>query len=48
MIHRGRKAHLVSYDVESKKYAVDSYKGQTDFIGTIALRKDQPGVSFLP
>ena len=33
------------YDPESKKYGVDSYKGESTYLSTIALRKDQPGVS---
>lgn len=33
------------FDPETKKYSVDSYP-ETQYIGTIALRKDQPGVSY--
>lgn len=43
-VHR---ADEYRYDPESKKYAVDLYKGQTKYLSAIALRKDQSGVSYL-
>lgn len=35
------------YEPETKKYAVDSYPDEK-FVTNIALRQDEPGVSYLP
>ncbi|KAI9636726.1 uncharacterized protein MKK02DRAFT_45431 [Dioszegia hungarica] len=37
------EAEIHTYDPESKKYGVDSYKSQTKYLSAIALRKDEPG-----
>jgi sugar lactone lactonase YvrE len=37
-----------SYDPESKKYGVDTYKDESQYLSTIALRKDAPGVCSVP